>query len=71
MKWKLKNSSYIKKIALFPITIGTERRWLETVYIYRSGGFMGVRTSFVSKEVYEEAQRDRGFTSLFNRKKGE
>ena len=66
MQWLEKRNDYIKKFALFPITIKHETRWLETVYIYRRESIIGPITSFTTKEEYEAAQAGRGRPSLFS-----
>lgn len=66
MKWRFrkKDPRYVKKFAIFPVVIGNECRWLETVYYRRdllgtgclSGSpYYSDAVSFVTKEEYERA----------------
>lgn len=61
MKKISKNERIVKKFALFPITIGDESIWLETVYIKEKyefymllRDFIWIKECFVTKKEYED-----------------
>lgn len=77
MRWIKKNyyksTRVVRKFALFPICVGDETRWLETVYILQKRAFPGAPywtdVDFVTKEEYyfqfkkEEEERDEWYES--------
>ena len=72
MQWANKDKHYIKKFALFPITLYGETKWLETIYLHvqSSAYYYDNILHFVTKEEYDKAQEGRGFKSVFSKKKG-
>lgn len=61
MKWEKPNWRIIKKLAIFPMRIGKEYRWLEIVYIeqhlnkyFLTDGYWWSNEGFVSKSEYLE-----------------
>lgn len=60
MRWKQPqwgDTRIIKRFALFPITVGSETRWLEWCYIKQHYGItMWLEDGFVDKEALNEKE---------------
>ena len=63
MRRKIKKNDIVKEFAWFPIRVGNDVRWLETVYIHYSSyissswGVLWTKVRFVTKEEYLEYKK--------------
>lgn len=56
MKWERKHSRTVRRFALFPIRVGDEYRWLETVYIQQHLAWDGICISWVNARFADKKQ---------------
>lgn len=62
MRWRKQYSRVVKRFAWFPVTIGDETRWLETVYLRQNYASLDIfpwyNVYFTDKKGYLEYKKE-------------